>query len=120
MSLHSAVKIDVHKTKNCCKQFWDYTKKTFAKRSDDIIKPNVAWNSTLVLLIESFYELLTCTAISMGMFQIRSYWNTADKISVVYSFFTMTILIVFLLMNAYFTFITSKKLTILHLYKRKE
>ena len=58
----------------------------------------------ITVLIESFQELLTCTAISMGMFEYRDYWKTPDKVSVAMQFIILGTLIAFIVFNLYFTF----------------
>ena len=117
-AMNSEVKISAPKTE--WGKFLDQCKNHTAKRLDAMIVVQKCYEATLVVFIESFYELLTCTAISVGMLKIRSYWNTSDKISVAYSIFTALILLVFIIMNAYFSFVTSKNLSILHRHRQNE
>ena len=72
------------------------------------------------MLIESFQELLTCTAVSMRMFDYREYWKLPDKVSVALQFITLAALIAFIVFNLYFTCHRAKQLSILHFYLYKK
>ena len=118
--IDSPIRLEYSESKTCCKMLGDTLKKASSKRLDETIRPLVCYDTAMVMMIETFYELLTTTAVSFGMYQIKDYWNTSDKISVYYSIFIFTIVVLFLLMNGLFTFYTSKNLAILHTARRNQ
>ena len=69
-------------TPNCFELLVENSKKRLAKSLDYFLRPLNVLNITITVLIESFQELIICTAVSMGMFEIRDYWTTSDKVSV--------------------------------------
>ena len=92
------------------------TKKKAAEMSDSYTSLKFIFHILITVLIESFYELLTCSAVSMRMFDYRKYWELPDKISVALSFIALAALIAFIFFNLYFTFYRARQLSILHLY----
>ena len=98
-ALDSEIRLTYAKSKTCCNIFGETFKRVSSRRLDETIRPLVCYDTAMVMMIETFYELLTCTAVSVGMYQIKGYWNTSDKISVYYSIFTFITLVLFLLIK---------------------
>ena len=88
--------------------FWkvlkENTKKKVAELSDNYTSAKFIFHLLITILLESFYELLTCSAVSMRMFDYKKYWQLPDKISVALSFIALAALIAFIAFNLYFTF----------------
>ena len=110
----------VKETPSCWQLMKENTKKRILFRLDQYTSPMVMFQILLVVFVESFQELLTCTSISMKMFEYRPYWKTQDKVSVVFQFCTLGSLIAFVLYNLYFTLYKARQLSLLHLNLHKE
>ena len=73
-----------------------------------------AWQGSLTFLHGTFFEILVCLSISVGMLSYWEYFNEADHASVLLSLFFMLLMIGYLFTVLFFALFRSKMLAKKH------
>ena len=76
-----------------------------------LFNPMKVWHKAVAFIQGTFFEILIVTSIAMSVFkEYAGYFNKSDKVSIGFQFFAALILLAYVILVNYFTFVTGPKI----------